>query len=282
MMIKCNRSRHLLVSLVGWARVRQCLHLSSGRATSEGGDRAGSRRGDLCQRRGCIQRPSHAIQQSYRARAVETNSHPPKKNLAERRMFEAMEFPELIRRARAGDDAASTDLVRRLEPFIERMVRIRMRQRADFQRIRHEFGSSDVCQSVFRSLFRGLRQNRYQFDQPGDLERLVQVIIRFNIATKARRAGVRLRELMEDFEQGAWVQPGPGPEAEVAERDLVAAIQERFAEDELEILTMWLDEVPWAEIGRKLGCSPDSARVRLSRAVVRVRSKLGAEDHAID
>ncbi len=84
-----------------------------------------------------------------------------------------------------------------------------MRQRGDYDRLRHDVGSSDVCQSVFRSLFRGLRENRYQLDQPQDLEKLLQVMIRFNVATKARRSHVRLRELSDDFEQAGWSDAGP-------------------------------------------------------------------------
>ena len=42
---------------------------------------------------------------------------------------------------------------------------------------------------------------------------------------------------------------GPRPDQEVADQDLVEAIQEQFSEDELEILTLWLDEMPWADIG---------------------------------
>ena len=101
--------------------------------------------------------------------------------------------------------------MRRFEPFIQRIVRIRMRQRGDFDRLRREVGLSDVCQSVFRSLFRGLSRDRYQLDQPGDLERLLQVMIRFNVATKARRSSVRLRELFDDFEQQGWIDSGGAP-----------------------------------------------------------------------
>ena len=77
----------------------------------------------------------------------------------------------------------------------------------DYDRLRHDVGSSDVCQSVFRSLFRGLKANRFQLDQQGDLEKLLHVMIRFNVATKARRSAVRLRELIDDFDQAGWIDP---------------------------------------------------------------------------
>ena len=156
---------------------------------------------------------------------------------------------DLIRQARAGEEAAWTELVRCIQPFIQRVARIRMRRHGKSDEIRHDVGSSDVCQSVFRSLFLGLRANRYRLDHPADLERLLHVMVRFNVATKARRASVKVRELVDDFEQGGWMDSGPRPDQEVAEQDLIEAIQEQFSEEELELLTMWLDEVPWTEIG---------------------------------
>lgn len=191
-----------------------------------------------------------------------------------------MDFADLIQRARSGDEVASEELVRGFEPFIQRIVRLRLRRHAKFQPLRHDVGSSDVCQSVFRSLFRGLRENRYELREPRDLERLLQAMIRFNVATKARRSGVTLRKLVDDFEHEGWLDSAPGPEEEVADQDLLEAIQERLTARELELLAMRLDDVSWAEIGRKAGCTAAAARVRLARAVKRVKTVLDAEDRA--
>ena len=94
-----------------------------------------------------------------------------------------------------------------------RVVRMRMRLHGKSDEIRHDVGSSDVCQSVFRSLFRGVEKESISARSTRDLERLLQVMIRFNVATKARRSSVKLRELIDDFEQGGWMDSGsrPGP-----------------------------------------------------------------------
>jgi RNA polymerase sigma factor (sigma-70 family) len=195
-------------------------------------------------------------------------------------MPEETDLPGLIRRARTGEEMASAELVLRFEPFIQRVVRIRMRQRGDYEVLRRAIGASDVCQSILRSLFQGLRNNRYQLDQPGDLERLLQGMIRFSLATKARKASVKLRELIAEFEQGGWVDSAPRPDEEVADQELIEVIQEQFSEDEREMLTLWLDGAPWAEIGRNIECTPDAARVRLVRAIARVRKTMAREDPA--
>jgi RNA polymerase sigma factor (sigma-70 family) len=193
-------------------------------------------------------------------------------------MPEATDFPDLIKRVRRGDEAAAEELVRRFEPFIQRLVRIRRRQRVDDERLRLHVGLSDVCQSVFRSFREGLKNDRYRLEQPADLERLLQAMIRFNIATKARRSSVKLRGLIDDFDAQDWSDSAPGPEKEVDAQDLADAIQGQFNEDELEIFTLRLDEAPWAEIAEKLGCTADAARVKLSRAIARVREVMKRGD----
>ena len=196
----------------------------------------------------------------------------------ERLMAQQIDFLDLIQRARSGDQTAATELVRRFEPFIQRMVRIRMYRRGDRDRLRHDIGSADVCQSVFRSLFRGLRKNRYRLEGPGDLEKVLHVMIRYNLATKARRSSVKLRELLGDFEQQGWIDSGPQPDQEVAQQELITAIQEELSAEELDILTQSLDGTSWESIGQKLGTTADAARMRLKRALHRVRTKMGTED----
>jgi RNA polymerase sigma factor (sigma-70 family) len=208
----------------------------------------------------------------------ETNNKAEKNKFAERLMREVSDFPDLIRQARAGNEAAAAELVRRFEPFIQRLIRVRMLHRADYQRLRRDVGLSDVCQSVLKSLFLGLREDRYRLDQPGDLERLLQVMIRFNVATKARRCSVRLRQLVDETAEEGWLDDAPTPDKAVADRDLIEAIQEQFSQEELELLTMRLDDMSWSEIGEKLGCSANAARVRLSRAVARVKGRMAGED----
>jgi hypothetical protein len=62
-------------------------------------------------------------------------------------MSESSDFHDLIRRARAGDKAAATELVRRHEPAIRQAVRIRLGD----TRLARAFDSMDV--SVLASYF---------------------------------------------------------------------------------------------------------------------------------
>ena len=79
-----------------------------------------------------------------------------------------------------------------------------MRQHAKSHEIRHDVGSADVCQSVLRSLFQGLKKQRYELGKPADLQKLLQVMVRFSVASKARKSSVKLRILLDEYAQDAW------------------------------------------------------------------------------
>src|SRR5579872_4834819 len=111
-------------------------------------------------------------------------------------MIEPEGFQELIRLARAGDEAAAGRLAREFEPFLRRIIRNRMRGRSDLDRLRPEVDSADICQSIFKSLFMGLRGGRFELGGPEQLHRLLAGMVRLKVANKARRLSVTLREVL--------------------------------------------------------------------------------------
>ncbi len=139
------------------------------------------------------------------------------------------EFLDLIRRVRSGDEDAATALVAQFEPFILRVARFRMRHRGDYDRLRYDVGSIDVCQSVFKSLFARLKAGRFDLNQPKDMEKLLVAMIRFKIANKARKLSVVWREIRCDSEPTERVDPRPGPEKSVNDKDLSEIIFKLFS-----------------------------------------------------
>jgi RNA polymerase sigma factor (sigma-70 family) len=191
-------------------------------------------------------------------------------------MREHQELQDLIRRAAAGDQEASADLVAEVEPFLRRCARIRMRNRADFERLRMNVGASDICQSVLKSLFLGLKRGRYELDEPGRLERLLRTMVNLTIASKARVLSVRLRQALA--EGSIDERPGPeSPESAVDDKDLLEAVHSRFSADELEILNLWLDEKSWDEIATQLGKTAEACRKKLKRAIERVGGEMRSD-----
>ena len=181
------------------------------------------------------------------------------------------QFQDLIVRVRAGDQDALTELMRMFEPFIRRVVRFAMRRQANYEKMRAPFGASDVCQSVFKSLFAGLREGRFELNQPGQLQKLLRIMGRFKIATESRRLSVILREVVEGGSPPDLADSGPSPEKPVEDQDLAEAIVRQFSEDELDLLQRRLDGQTWPEIAAQLGVDADTLRRRLERAIKRVR-----------
>jgi len=185
------------------------------------------------------------------------------------------EFLDLIRGVRSGDEDAARALVAQFEPFILRVVRFRMRHRGDYDRLRHDVGSTDVCQSVFKSLFERLKEGRFDLNQPKDMEKLLVAMVRFKIANKARKLSVVWREVRSDAAPTERVDPRPGPEKSVDDKDLSEIISKRFSVDELEILNRRLDDQSWPEIAAAVGGTAESLRKKLERAFERVRDDPG-------
>ena len=109
-------------------------------------------------------------------------------------------FLELIRRVRAGDEAAALDLVRRYEPAVRRVVRLQLRD----PRLRRILDSMDVCQSVMASFFLRAATGQYDLDRPAQLLALLAVMARNKLASKARVAYVARRELSPAGADEAW------------------------------------------------------------------------------
>jgi DNA-directed RNA polymerase specialized sigma24 family protein len=187
-------------------------------------------------------------------------------------MPETAGFLDLIRAVRVGDEDAAARLMLEFEPYILRAARLQMRHRRDYDRLRPRVGCSDICQSVFKSLFDGLRKGRFELNRPEQLEKLLSAMSRLKIATEARKLSVILREVLDIDAPRERVDPGPTPEKPVEDRDLSEAILKQFSADELDLLMRRLDDRPWSEIAAALGSNVDALRKKLVRAIGRVRN----------
>ena len=80
-----------------------------------------------------------------------------------------VEFANLVRRVRAGDAAAAEEIVRRFESA----VRVAVRTRLLDSRLRRQFDSMDICQSVLASFFVRAAMGQYEIATPDDLLKLL-------------------------------------------------------------------------------------------------------------
>jgi RNA polymerase sigma-70 factor (ECF subfamily) len=193
-------------------------------------------------------------------------------------MAEDNSFEELMRRVRAGDGRAAEELVRRYEPTIRRVVRVRLVD----QRLQRLFDSMDVCQSVFGSFFVHAALGDYELATPEQLLGLLVSMSRKKVIDKARRAGAARRDYRRQSEgaEGSekhWAADDPSPSRQVAGEELLAEFRRRLTDQEREIADRRAAGMNWPQIAAELGGTPEALRKQLSRGVERVSQELGLE-----
>jgi RNA polymerase sigma factor (sigma-70 family) len=190
-------------------------------------------------------------------------------------------FDDLLARARDGDEAAATELVRRFEPEVRRFIRYRLTD----PRLRRFLDSLDVCQSAFANFFVRLADGGFDLKTPGQLHRLLLTIAGNKVRDHVRRQAAQRRGGPDRAEAGAGPlaavadsDPGPGESALV--RDLIAVFRDRLSAEERGWLDRWLLGRSWQEVAAETGDSTEALRKRFARAVDRAARELGWETEA--
>jgi RNA polymerase sigma-70 factor (ECF subfamily) len=193
-------------------------------------------------------------------------------------MVDAPTFDELIRRVRAGDQDAATELVRRYEPAIRRAVRFRLAN----ARLGTLLESMDICQSVLASFFIRAASGQYELQTPGQLLKLLTAMARNKLTSQARKQHAQRRDSRRVASGGQdedrFIAADASPSMEVAARDLLQEVHRRLSPDERRILELKNQGCDWAAIAAELGGSAEALRRKLSRALDRVAEQLGLDD----
>jgi RNA polymerase sigma-70 factor (ECF subfamily) len=193
-------------------------------------------------------------------------------------MVDAPAFDELIRRVRAGDQDAATELVRRYEPAVRRAVRFRL---AD-ARLGTVFDSMDICQSVMASFFVRAASGQYELKTPAQLRGLLTAMARNKLNSQARKQRAQRRDSRRvaavDQDEVRFVAAGESPSMEVAARDLLQEVHRRLSPDERRLLEMRNQGYDWSAIASEIGGGAQALRRRLSRALDRIARQLGLDE----
>jgi RNA polymerase sigma-70 factor (ECF subfamily) len=187
-----------------------------------------------------------------------------------------MSFLELVRRVRAGDEAASAELVRRYEPAI----RVTVRGRLTDPGLRRLLDSMDICQSVLANFFVRATLGEFDLDKPEQLIQLLATMARNRVTDHAlKQQAVRrdYRRIERPAGDGEFVDGEPSPSDEVSLKELLQAFQSRLSAEERNLADQRAHGVPWAEIAAAVGGKPDALRVQLERAINRVTRELRLE-----
>jgi RNA polymerase sigma-70 factor (ECF subfamily) len=192
-------------------------------------------------------------------------------------MPEQLSFVELVRRVRAGDSAASTELVRRYEPAI----RIAIHTRLTDPGLRRLLDTVDICQSVLGNFFVRATVGEFDLDTPEQLIKLLVTMARNRLTDHALRQQAARRDHRRtdpraDAAAGV-VDPGASPSDIVAGKELLEAFHSKLSPAERHLADQRALGRPWADIAQEVGGSPDALRVQLGRAIDRVTQELGLD-----
>jgi RNA polymerase sigma factor (sigma-70 family) len=186
-------------------------------------------------------------------------------------------FAELVQRVRAGDPDAAADLVRRYEPAIRRVVRVRLGS----GRLAALFDSMDVCQSVLGSFFLRAAAGQYSIDTPEDLLKLLTAMTRNKLAFQVRKQRAQKRDVARDL-PGEFVQDrvaagGATPSRQAEARELLQELGRRLTPDERMLVELRNQGHDWNAIADRLSGSAEALRKKHARALDRVAQELGLE-----
>jgi len=192
-------------------------------------------------------------------------------------------FQSLLRRVRAGDEAAAAELVRQYEPAIRRAVRMRLTDPA----LGRVLDSMDVCQSVLANFFVRAAAGQFDLDEPGQLVGLLVTMARNKVLDQVRkqRAGRRdHRRLQPTAPEALDAVPagGQSPSSIVAGKELLQQVRDRLSERERYLMDQRALGREWAALAAEVGGTADALRVQLARALDRVARELGLEEVADD
>jgi RNA polymerase sigma factor (sigma-70 family) len=197
-------------------------------------------------------------------------------------MTEESSFRELIGKVRAGDEAAAAELVRRYEPSIRRVARIRLAD-SGLQRL---LDSTDICQSVFASFFVRAALGQYELDKPEHLLNLLFTMTRRKLTDHLRGEGAARRDHRRvqspSGESRFPAASGASPSREVEAKEMLHELRRRLTPEERRLADLRAEGREWAAIAAEQGGSPEALRKRLQRAVERVAQEIGLDGFTDD
>jgi RNA polymerase sigma factor (sigma-70 family) len=193
-------------------------------------------------------------------------------------MSDGETFADFLRRIRAGDTEAASELIRRYEPAIRMEAKVRLRD----PRLHRVVDSMDICQSVLASFFVKAASGGYDLESPERLLALLVTIARRKVAYHARRQRAQRRDQHREEpltrESPEPVALDPSPSRLFAGRELLDEFRRRLSDEERNLADMRAQGYEWAEIAAHLGGTPQARRKQLARAADRVTVELRLEE----
>jgi DNA-directed RNA polymerase specialized sigma24 family protein len=184
------------------------------------------------------------------------------------------DLAELLARVRQGDEDAARLLVQRYESAI----RVAVRTNLSDPRLRRQFDSLDVCQSVLASFFFHLTSGAYDLSVPAQLSALLTKMAQNKVRMRAREQFRQRRDVRRlsqvDLENAKIPGFQAGPEECVDNQNLIDHVLNMMTTEIRSIADRRMAGELWPEIANAMGGTPDGRRKQFERAVLPIAQSL--------
>ena len=188
-------------------------------------------------------------------------------------------FADVIRRARAGDQGATAALLGRFESEVRTMVRVRL-PRA----LRNQFDSMDFVQAVWTSVFAAKGEELASFADAGQFRGFLAGVAKNKVYEEHRRQ-TRTKKYDLGREERLYVRKGerdilrevrasdPTPSENVQAVDRLDQIIEGRPEQEAQVIQLRRQGLTFEEIATRLGWNERSVRRVIEAARERMEAR---------
>ena len=195
--------------------------------------------------------------------------------------MDALNFAEVIRRARAGDAAATAQLLNQFEPEVRTMVRVRLPRV-----LRNQFDSMDFVQAIWKSVFTGetAGSDAATFTDESQFRGFLAGVARNKVYEEHRRQ-TRTKKYDIGREERLYVRkgerevprdvagPDPTPSENLQAGDRLDQLVEGRTEDETQIIILRQQGLTYDEIAVKIGWNERSVRRVIEAARQRMEAR---------
>ena len=184
------------------------------------------------------------------------------------------EVGELLVQVLQGDEEAARLLVRRYESAI----RVAVRTNLSDPRLRRQFDSLDVCQSVLASFFFHLTTGAYDLRVPAQLTALLTKMAQNKVRMRAREQFCQRRDVRRlsqiNIENAKIRSCKAGPEEPVDDQELIDRALDMMPPEIRAIADRRMAGELWPAIADAMGGTPDGRRKQFERAVLPIAQSL--------
>ncbi|MFK7821797.1 MAG: RNA polymerase sigma factor [Planctomycetaceae bacterium] len=179
---------------------------------------------------------------------------------------------ELSERLRNGDSTAVAEIWDFCGNELRRRARTRLRQYG----VVGQAESMDICNAVLLDL---VRKEGINIRNPNDLVRYVSRAIDHQVLDLLKSLTRNRRDIRRNaggpVEDHNVTNEDSTPSVVMMRDEVLNAFREELGDNGQQILSLYLANCGWKEIGERLNMAPDAARMRWSRAVQSLRDRYG-------